>query len=198
MSTLWAGPVSMAVAKRAAVGEITLVQCTGDGAPTCAERAASFSGGPFEALCAFSAGGSFLKRRADLLAHARVLYLADATYTTTNGVQEAPFAEYARRAADGECLFVATASAFANKQHPTGEQTLRMIQERAGLDSDHAGHAHFFYRGFSIPHAAHATEFAPELWEEIVVPFLSGKGGADDSAFPLSGPLSPVLPHGGC
>ena len=188
MSTLWAGPVSLAVAKKTATGEITLVQCTGDGSPTCGEKAAGFSGGPFTALCAFSAGGSFLKRRPDLLAQAQVVHLCDATYTTTNGAQEAPFAEYAARAARGECCFIASASAFANKNHPTGEQTLRMIQKMAGLDSDHVGDAHFFFRGFDVPHAGHATDLAPQLWAQFAVPFLGG------SHAPSSGEGSDSLP----
>jgi hypothetical protein len=192
MATLWAGPVSMHVADLASDGgEVTLVQCTGDGSdgkPTCGQRAQSVTG-TFDVCCGFSAGGSLLKRRPDILRQARVLYLADATYTTTQGVQEAAFAEFAGRAKRREgVLFVATASAFANKNFPTGEESLRMVEDAIG---GAGGDAHFFYRGTEIKHAEHATLLAPELFDSIVRPFLAGEppalnGEGEDGTLPFS------------
>lgn len=192
MRTLWCGPVSMAVAQRASEGDVSLVQCTGDGSdggPTCGVRSGTdMQGESFEVLCAFSAGGSFLKRRPDLLRNAKVLYLADATYTTTNGAQEAAFAEFASRAKQRSgVLFVASASTFANKDFPNGDETLHMIEDAIG---GAGGDAHFIYRGTEIKHAEHATKLAPEMFDSIVRPWLFGgvtspNGGEDEGSAPF-------------
>jgi len=179
--TLWCGPVSMAVAQRAAEGDVSLVQCTGDGSdggPTCGQRSSTdMQGESFDVLCAFSAGGAFLKRRTDLLRSARVLYLADATYTTSNLAQEQAFVEFALRAKERSgVLFVASASTFANKNFPNGDETLHMIESAIG---GAGGDAHFIYRGTEIKHAEHATKLAPENFDAIVRPWLLGSSPTD-------------------
>ncbi|EYF01899.1 hypothetical protein [Chondromyces apiculatus] len=140
VGVLWLGPVSLADARAATIEGIPLrvLSCTGDGKPSCRQQAESFRTGDGRVLpslrrraglpegpllvCAFSAGGSFVKEllrhpadRAELAG----LLLADATYTTEVDAQGKAkpleiFATFAREAAMSGRLFVVTASSAPN------------------------------------------------------------------------------------
>lgn len=172
-------------------------------------RALRLPEGPL-VLAAFSAGGSAVKR---LVAHpadreeVAAIVLVDGTYTTEWADKRAGLAapipslvEYAKSAARGERLFVATASASPNKNHPTGAQTLAAIAAAAELPElkDSAGNRKVLPLGYRRPpaitwqkgdawgfdfasaytHGGHATELAAEVWPRLVAAYFAGQAPA--------------------
>lgn len=153
-TTLWTGPVNgqqTGDLRWPGTDVGRYLTCTGDGAPSCGQIAEANRDAQGRILpgllrrmkvvdgdvygAAFSAGGHVWRRvlasPADRAA-LRGLMLCDATYTTDRGPdkQALPidaFVAYAREAhADGR-PFVATASDWPNKDHPTGAETLWAI-----------------------------------------------------------------------
>lgn len=189
--------------------------CTGDGSPSCGQIADGWkdqegrrlpalrralklpASGPL-VLAAFSAGGHLIRRvlederdRAEIAG----VVLADATYTTEweskKAGRAAPIPSFVLYGRDvlrepGR-LFVATASTWPNKEHPSGVQTLEAIARALDLPEVNPGVVRFskspdrvwrptsgglaffdFSRTYS--HAGHATELAREVWAELVIP----------------------------
>ena len=174
-------------------------------------------------LGAFSAGGSLVKRvclsAADRAA-IRVVALADATYAgwLPNGQPEAPegFVLYALDALTGPHLVVATASSSPNGQHPNGSQVLEAIknevERRSGLAFEEGGElvgvdpqpARVWHLGGVVladyqglvTHGQHATVLAPQIWQNVIAPWLAGetRPGPRETA-PAPPPEDPWWPN---
>lgn len=219
-ATIWFGPVSLQQVQGASVSGVpaTNVACTGDGNPTCGAIADSWlnaNGRRLPALlqqknlppdaviaaAAFSAGGSILKRlcldAADRQ-QLRVVHSADASYETGKGPDGPTWVEgytrYALQAlTDPTKLFVATASAGANKSFGSGIDVLRStrleLQRRAGVTIpqvsgmpgvlDVPGAVYQLGRVWfgefpGVPHGQHATFLAPKIWQALILPWLAG------------------------
>jgi len=221
-AALWMGPVNLQQVAGATIpGAPALsVTCTGDGSPSCAALAESWadaSGRRLPALlkskgfpedttlaaAAFSAGGSILKRlclspadRAQL----RVVHSADASYEAVAG--QRPFVEgYVRYAlealTDPSKLFVATASAGANKNFGSGIEiitsTRKEIERRAGQQFQlggvlpgvtpqpaalwRLGERIWIAEYPDISHGQQATLLAPQIWQGLILPWLGGSSG---------------------
>ena len=222
MITIWTGPVNFAqLGPYVTVGDGKIsVPCTGDGSPSCADLAEGFlapdgtrlasllasRGVPSDesvAVGAFSAGGSLAKRlclssfdRAQI----RVLYCADAMYTTDRGVGGGPapidgFVLYAVDAIVGasDKIFVATASASPNKAFGSGIEVMRAtraeIERRVGQSFSEvptlpgspvapswAGRLGdvWFAEYEDVPHGEHATQLAGPIWRDLIRPSVVG------------------------
>lgn len=167
---------------------------------------------------AFSAGGSVIKR---LLRHpadrqkVRAVMLSDATYSGGTAQQPNPiegFILYALDALAGGKLFVATASASPNYNHGSAAQVLaatrKEIEARSGQAFTEGGTVplssqpdrlytlgpNIIFADYGMQGGGHAyhPKLAPELWQQILQPWLSS--GADDGnggPGPGPGPTEP-------
>jgi hypothetical protein len=221
-AAVWFGPVNLTQVAGATIpGAPALnVTCTGDGSPSCAAIAESWadaSGRRLPALlrakglpedttiagAAFSAGGSILKRlclSAADRAQMAVVHSADASYEAVAG--QRPFVEgyvlYALEAlTDPSKLFVATASAGANKNFGSGIEIITStrleITRRAGQSFELGGEfpgvtpqpASLWRLGEriwiaeypAVPHGQQATLLAPQIWQGLILPWLGGSSG---------------------
>jgi len=186
--------------------------CTGDGSPSCGQIAESWRGpdgrrlpalrkalGLPEAgrifLAGFSAGGHLIwrilqdPRDRDEVAG---VYLADGTYTTEwkderarVAAPMAPYVDFGRFVmGDPSRLFIATASAAPNKNHPTGAETLTAIADALSLPSapltsglpparrawGAGANLRFFDYGNTFSHAQQVTALAQKVWPILVAP----------------------------
>lgn len=217
---IWFGPVNgQQVALATAGGDRAFVTCTGDGSdgtPTCGTQADALADAQGRHLpnlltrlgfppddevvgACFSAGGSAWKRILMSAAdrqQTRALHLADGTYTQWRGDRTPDpsegFVLYGLDCLGGDRLFVATASASANKDLPNGVQTLRAIEDEIARRSGvafvetadipgtppaqrvvSAGGIVFAYYP-DIAHGAQATQLGPLAWQNIIAPWLAG------------------------
>jgi len=165
------------------------------------------------------------------LAPVKVVTLADATYTDWQGpgipVPPEGFVLYGLDvlAAGGSKLFIATASSNAPISKgvalPSGSKTLESIrlaiEARSGqrfspttipgvspapVAAWRLGNILFADYQATVPHASHATVLAPQLWQQVVLPWRatrppehgsSGGGGAGPATTPTT-PVDPVSP----
>lgn len=209
----WLGPVSPALQ----VPDATLpgiaaraVTCKGDGSPSCAQIAESWTDGSGRKLPnalrqlglteadlplylgAFSAGGSAVKR---LLLDSRdrapvsAVHLADATYTDwAKPGQPLPpegFVRFALDALAGNKLFVATASSSPNGSLPSGSQTLASMKAEIELRSGAP-----LVEGGTLP----GLPVQPErLWRSpggtVILADYAGRISHGDHANKLAGPV---------
>lgn len=169
-------------------------------------------------LGAYSAGGSIAKRLVEDprdRARVRVMHLADATYTSewedASARRPPPiegFVQYALEAAQGRCLLVATASPVPNGSWATGNENLQRLREeveaRSGRNFETVSLpltpapsvayqlgsvilAEYPYTPLSHNHQT----LAPQVWSEIVMPWLSTPRGG--GAGPLVAGVGAVL-----
>lgn len=150
---------------------------------------------------AFSAGGSIAKRLAlhpSDRGQIQAMLLSDATYTDWKapGQPNPPegFVLYGLSSIMDPHLFVATASSSPNKNLPNGSQTLESIkneiERRSGLqfaESDpntfptdpkpervwKLGAVIFADYGSRASHGEHATKLAPQVWKNVLEPWLA-------------------------
>jgi len=164
----WAGPVSIAqVGATSLPGDhVGVIQCKGDGSPSCGQMADSWPQASKVAsflsaakldpsdpdgviLRAFSAGGSMFKRvlLGDDAGRVRVVALSDATYTDWaspgNPTPPEGFVRFGLEALKGDRMLVATASSAPNGKMPNGSQTLEAlkneIERRSGVSFREGG-----------------------------------------------------------
>lgn len=170
-------------------------------------------------VAAFSAGGSIAKRLAMSEADRQqipAMVLSDATYTTTEGAPEG-FVRYAVDASTNgsSCLLVATASSSPNKNWPTGAETLMMIKdaveqrtgrsfvEIAGLAgvapapvrTFKLGNVYLADYGSVVSHGEHATKIAPQVFKNILIPWLAWTPGPGPGPGPVLPPPPPRPGH---
>jgi hypothetical protein len=172
----------------------------------------------------FSAGHGAVKKMlmgdADRAAVTAVM-LADSTYSdwadAAHTVAVAPegYVRFAMDCLREPKLFVATAGPTATAPYPTGWQTMDAtraeIEARAGRafetasalpssvspQPDHwAGQlgSTLFAEYGSIAHAEHATLLAPQLWQQILVPWLQGGRRSLSGGVALAGMGGPAVP----
>lgn len=237
-AALWSGPVNLTQVAGATIpGAPALnVTCTGDGSPSCLQIAESWvdsagrrlptllrsKGLPEDtpvAAAAFSAGGSILKRlclSAADRAQMPVVHSADASYEAVAG--QRPFVEgyvlYALEALhDPSKLFVATASAGANKNFGSGIEiitsTRKEIERRSGQQFQlggvlqgvtpqptalwRLGERVWIAEYPDISHGQQATLLAPQIWKGLILPWLGGASGPGPVPSPPGpGPAPPT------
>jgi hypothetical protein len=174
-------------------------------------------------LGAFSAGGSTLRH---LLNHekdramVRAVMLHDATYTHPSPAPIEPFVKYALDTVGTNKLMLATVSNSPNGQAGSGSDVLREtrkeIERRLGKSftqggalpvSDQPLTLHSLgpnvlfadYGGKGGGHGYH-PKMAPEMWQQVLQPWLAGSGPAPPGPLP-PGPVppgtQPVLPPTG-
>jgi hypothetical protein len=174
------------------------------------------------AAAAFSAGGSILKRlclAAADRAQLAVVHSADADYESSRGADGQPiptegYVLYALDAlTDPDKLFVATASSNPNKTYGSGidvlASTRREVERRSGRRFQLGGvlpgvtpqPAKLWRLGNvwmaeypTIPHGQHATLLAPQVWQGVILPWLSGGGPGPDPGGGGGGPTEPEPP----
>lgn len=224
--TIWFGPVSLAQVQQPGA---SLVQCTGDGSPNCGDLAeqrgrdldalAAHLGidDPWLVLRAFSAGGSAVKRylaREQSRARVLAVTLHDAVYEASRGVVAPGFLAFAREAAGGDRLLVATVSSAPNGDRGSGSESLDALRAEIERETGRAfeplsvlpgvdlepvrawrlGGVLFADYGSRLSHAEHATRLAPLVWSGLVEPWIAD-GGSDvtQSAAPLGALLAGVI-----
>ncbi|MBW2673876.1 MAG: hypothetical protein JRD89_10755 [Deltaproteobacteria bacterium] len=168
---------------------------------------------------AFSAGGSALKRLLSHSADrekVRAVLLSDATYSGGTAQSPAPIEGFVRYALDclaGDKLLIATASASPNFNHGSGAQvmdaTRREIESRSGQLFTPGGSVplsaqpdglmtlgpdpNVIFADYGMQGGGHAfhPKLAPELWEKILQPWLSGGSSGPPGPGPGPGPTEP-------